>query len=155
MKKKIHPVRLVIIIAAVVNLVLGCLFILYRRIPESLIVIGCSVILTALPGLMNPVKQNADGDAADKDFVKYSFVGRCKIGAGESKDCTVCITDSQVLFVSKKDKLAVLSRENIDSVEVANSHTIVMNESTCGECKFICNDVTAIVQMQELLITVA
>lgn len=163
MKKRVNPVSILIVVISVIGSAFGLLLIFNSQVPEGLIVIGCSVILTALPSLMKPVEQSdvrvesKESDAitlsdVENASVLCKFAGRCRIGDMPSQDCTLLITEISVEFLSiKGKKIAALLRKNITSVKIVNSHTIVLNISDIGDYKFVCNDTNAIDFINQLL----
>ena len=159
MKKKINPVGIIVIVIAVIGLVFGGLLIFNERLPEGLIVIGCSAILTALPSLMTPAENTKaktsqsepkkSGNLTVRDVVNASIlctcVGRCRINDGAGSDCTLRVTETSLEFVAAKDKMiASPLRKNISEAKSTNSHTLILTDKNGKVYKFVSNDTNAI-----------
>ena len=176
MGKKVNPVGILIIVVAIVGLVCGGLLIFNERVPEGLIVIGCSVILTALPSLMKPAEPSvAEIKSKPAKKVKKSDVvtvrdvenasilgkcaGRCRIDGGAGQECTVRVTETSVEFVLTNDKMLTSAlRTNISDVECVNSHTITMvthSLDVSKSIKFVSNDTSSLTFINQLLNRVA
>lgn len=171
MGKKVNPVSILIIVIAIVGLVCGGLLIFNERVPEGLIVIGCSVILTALPSLMKPAEQsNSEVQPKSKTKVKAKksdtvtirdvenasilckCTGRCRIGDASGQECMLRITETSVEFLLMSGKmLASALRTNISDVKHANSHTLTMSMKNVGDVKFVSNDTGSLAFINQLL----
>lgn len=164
-KKKVSPLSVIIYIIAIAGIAVGGFCIFINKLPEGLIVIGCSVILSVLPSLLKPGSFDAADDSLDEDgpvvftakeiknaAVICSYVGRCRIGDAQSMDCTLRITETSVEFLTAKGKIIIAPlRMDIDNVEVVNCHTVVMTVKGDDKCKFVCNDTSAITSIHQVL----
>lgn len=157
--------KIMAIVLGIIGILVAGLCVYSFRIPEAIIILGCSILMMALPSVVYSMngshmtvaeKQVVKKENATKlnknDTVLLTVKGRCRVMNDASEDCIMSIMESYVDFRGlKNEKILKITRNHITDVKTPNAHTLVIIANKSDECKFICNDVSLIQSAIQIL----
>lgn len=139
MKDKV--LNIIISILAVITVAIGCLCFFYSRIPEGLIIIGCTIvtclIVSALKEKTYPSRK-AVQKAGGRLLVQLK--GVCRINGEHGNECVLQLYENGVYVDMPKNNMSLVKYSDVELQDSQSVHHIQLNVDGIGVFRFVCDN---------------